>query len=268
MTNPPDGEENHRGRRAGRAHGRDRFRPPIRAPMNGPAPRFAPGRCGSGCTNASRPGHVRTPWYCRGKTGEVERICGRFRNPEQLAYGDGDAAHRGAVPGRLREPFAVAGTTVATRATAWRSRSSSTGSRLRPGGVRNERTRARRRSGGHVPWTRARTRRATTVDPTHRHPAQPDLDDTPLAYHQVMQMAVTSLLIEKGVVQRGRHARPDRAHGQHSTPSPWRTAGSPRVDGRRLSRAPPVGFEGRGVGARHRPRTHPDSGDGEHSRDP
>ena len=36
-------------------------------------------------------------------------------------------------------------------------------------------------------------------DPTHRHPAQPDLDDTPLAYHQVMQMAVTSLLIEKGV---------------------------------------------------------------------
>ena len=37
------------------------------------------------------------------------------------------------------------------------------------------------------------------VDPTHRHPPQPDLEDTPLAYHQVMQMAVTSLLIEKGV---------------------------------------------------------------------
>ncbi len=37
------------------------------------------------------PGHVRTPWYCRGQVGEVERVCGRFRNPEQLAYGDRDA---------------------------------------------------------------------------------------------------------------------------------------------------------------------------------
>ena len=37
------------------------------------------------------------------------------------------------------------------------------------------------------------------VEPIHRHPPQPDLEDTPLAYHQVMQMAVTSLLIEKGV---------------------------------------------------------------------
>ena len=37
------------------------------------------------------------------------------------------------------------------------------------------------------------------VDPTHHHPPQPDLEDTPLAYHQVMQMAVASLLIEKGI---------------------------------------------------------------------
>ncbi|MFK7943358.1 MAG: SH3-like domain-containing protein [Paracoccaceae bacterium] len=32
------------------------------------------------------PGHLRTPWYCRGKTGRVERICGAFGNPEELAY--------------------------------------------------------------------------------------------------------------------------------------------------------------------------------------
>ncbi len=32
-------------------------------------------------------GHCRTPFYCRGKSGVVERICGEFRNPEQLAYG-------------------------------------------------------------------------------------------------------------------------------------------------------------------------------------
>ena len=38
------------------------------------------------------------------------------------------------------------------------------------------------------------------VDPNHHHPPQPDLEDTPLAYHQVMQMAVTSLLIDKGIV--------------------------------------------------------------------
>ena len=31
-------------------------------------------------------GHVRTPWYCRGKTGIIERDCGVFANPEELAY--------------------------------------------------------------------------------------------------------------------------------------------------------------------------------------
>ena len=33
------------------------------------------------------PGHLRTPWYLRGKTGVIERICGAFPNPEELAYG-------------------------------------------------------------------------------------------------------------------------------------------------------------------------------------
>lgn len=33
------------------------------------------------------PGHIRTPYYIRGKSGVVERICGEFRNPEELAYG-------------------------------------------------------------------------------------------------------------------------------------------------------------------------------------
>lgn len=36
---------------------------------------------------ATPPGHVRTPYYCRGHTGRVERVCGRFHNPEELAYG-------------------------------------------------------------------------------------------------------------------------------------------------------------------------------------
>ena len=33
------------------------------------------------------PGHIRTPFYARGKIGVVERICGQFNNPEELAYG-------------------------------------------------------------------------------------------------------------------------------------------------------------------------------------
>ena len=33
------------------------------------------------------PGHVRAPWYLRGKVGVIERAQGAFGNPEQLAYG-------------------------------------------------------------------------------------------------------------------------------------------------------------------------------------
>lgn len=38
------------------------------------------------------------------------------------------------------------------------------------------------------------------VDPTHHHPPQPDVEDTPLTRHQVMQIAVTELLIDKGII--------------------------------------------------------------------
>ena len=31
-------------------------------------------------------GHVRTPYYVRGKHGVIERLCGSFANPEELAY--------------------------------------------------------------------------------------------------------------------------------------------------------------------------------------
>ncbi len=32
-------------------------------------------------------GHCRTPAYLRGKTGIIHRKLGKFKNPEQLAYG-------------------------------------------------------------------------------------------------------------------------------------------------------------------------------------
>jgi nitrile hydratase subunit beta len=34
-----------------------------------------------------RPGHLRTPWYIRGKAGWIERVYGEFLNPESLAFG-------------------------------------------------------------------------------------------------------------------------------------------------------------------------------------
>ena len=34
-----------------------------------------------------RPGHLRTPWYIRGKSGWIEKVYGDFLNPESLAYG-------------------------------------------------------------------------------------------------------------------------------------------------------------------------------------
>ena len=36
---------------------------------------------------AHPPGHRRTPSYIRGKQGVIERVCGSFPNPEELAYG-------------------------------------------------------------------------------------------------------------------------------------------------------------------------------------
>jgi hypothetical protein len=48
-------------------------------------PRFQPGARVT-VRRADPPGHIRTPWYIRGKSGEIERLCGSFPNPEELAY--------------------------------------------------------------------------------------------------------------------------------------------------------------------------------------
>jgi len=48
--------------------------------------RFRPGDAVT-VRRAYPPGHIRTPHYIRGRTGVVERLCGRFANPEELAYG-------------------------------------------------------------------------------------------------------------------------------------------------------------------------------------
>jgi nitrile hydratase subunit beta len=47
-------------------------------------PQFAPGEKVR-VIDAHPLGHIRTPFYIRGKTGVVERFCGAFPNPEELA---------------------------------------------------------------------------------------------------------------------------------------------------------------------------------------
>jgi hypothetical protein len=52
----------------------------------GLSPRFAPGDRVRVLRNG-RPGHLRTPAYVQGATGEVVRYQGDFANPEERAYG-------------------------------------------------------------------------------------------------------------------------------------------------------------------------------------
>ena len=51
--------------------------------------RFAPGDRVR-VRNRYPPGHTRAPYYSRGKSGLIERVCGTFHNPERLAYGKAD----------------------------------------------------------------------------------------------------------------------------------------------------------------------------------
>jgi nitrile hydratase len=55
-----------------------------------PADAMAPARFAEGDRVAVRqafpPGHIRTPWYVRGRTGVVVQLCGAFPNPEELAF--------------------------------------------------------------------------------------------------------------------------------------------------------------------------------------
>lgn len=59
--------------------------PPFDPPYAVEKAKFTPGDAVRVKTGIA-PGHIRTPWYCRGRTGRVERICGAFGNPEELAY--------------------------------------------------------------------------------------------------------------------------------------------------------------------------------------
>jgi len=61
--------------------------PPFAPPYPVGTPCLAPGDVVRVLPGGGGPGHVRTPWYLRGAVGRIERICGDFPNPEELAYG-------------------------------------------------------------------------------------------------------------------------------------------------------------------------------------
>lgn len=50
------------------------------------AARFAPGDRVT-VLDLGKPGHVRTPYYVRRRTGTVVQLCGHFLNPEELSVG-------------------------------------------------------------------------------------------------------------------------------------------------------------------------------------
>ena len=53
-------------------------------------------------------GHIRTPYYARGAVGDVERICGTFGNPEELAFGRRDSPQADPLSRALRPDRALA----------------------------------------------------------------------------------------------------------------------------------------------------------------
>ncbi|MEM6974475.1 MAG: SH3-like domain-containing protein [Pseudomonadota bacterium] len=59
--------------------------PPVAPPYPVDHHRFQPGDRVR-VRNGRAPGHIRTPFYVRGCIGRVERICGAFADPQELAY--------------------------------------------------------------------------------------------------------------------------------------------------------------------------------------
>lgn len=65
-------------------------------------PRFAPGDRVF-IEDICKAGHIRVPWYVRYKCGEIERYCGSYANPEDLAYARRDGPSVDLYRVRLRQ---------------------------------------------------------------------------------------------------------------------------------------------------------------------
>ena len=127
------------------------------------------------------PGHTRTPGYLKGRRGVIERFCGLFRNPEELAYGRAGfpekAVYRVRFPLRSLWPEYAGGpddTLVADLYEHWID-----------GGP------GRATASGAGPREMRRVPEA---------PANGPSAEVQSAYHRRLEVAVRELLIEKGVL--------------------------------------------------------------------
>ena len=127
------------------------------------------------------PGHVRTPYYVRGKAGIVERLCGVYGNPEELAY---------ARSGLPRQPLYRV--------------------RFRQGDVWPDYAGRRRRYSRYRDLSTLAGAVAMSADDhdhddghphgaatAHRHPPRADLDDT-LTYYRAMEVGVARTADRQG----------------------------------------------------------------------
>ena len=118
-----------------------------------PDTRSLPPAIGFGCTNASRPGTCARHGTVAERPARSSGSADSFATRSSLPTATGRRRTKCST-GRLRQRRAVAGVRRKTKAIAWRSKSSNTGS-IRSRETRNERARTFRRTG-----PRARTRRA------------------------------------------------------------------------------------------------------------
>jgi nitrile hydratase len=61
---------------------------PRATPTAADPPRYPPGQRVRVVRRFPKRGHIRTPFYLRGKQGRIDSVLGWFLNPEQLANGE------------------------------------------------------------------------------------------------------------------------------------------------------------------------------------
>ena len=141
-------------------------------------------------------GHCRTPWYVRGKSGVVIAVQGRFRDPERLAY------HRPGLPAQALYKVRFQQREV------WPTYRGANGDHievdiyehwLEPDQI-----------GAHMHEhdnDHDHDHDASTMTTPCASSAQKDHDAGPMGVYEVLEEALRSLLIEKGILTAEDHRR-------------------------------------------------------------
>lgn len=135
--------------------------------------------------HACPPGHVRTPYFIRGKIGEIIRILGEFANPEELAYG------------RDGKPFQPIYSIKFLQDDLWSNYSG----QLKDTAIVEVRENWLEKQNAYRKISRTNDHGLKHIhsdyDFMHKHQRLFDTDDITLTRHMVMTKAVEQLLIEK-----------------------------------------------------------------------